>query len=110
MKCGLCADACRIDGIRPAADYIFVESVLHKAAFLAAVPQAICVTLVLGEKRSRKLANRTCPGIQKYAAYHRVVGLTSIYVLCNGGFHSYVFIRQHADQLVVKSGRLLQVK
>src|SRR6266481_2276193 len=65
MKCGLCADACRVDGIRPAADYIFVESVLHKSAFVSAVPQARCVTLVLGEKQSRKLANRIRPGMQK---------------------------------------------
>src|SRR6266487_4627007 len=63
MKCGLCADASRIDGIRPAADYIFVESVLHKSAFVSAVPQANCVTLVLSEKRSRKLANRIGPGM-----------------------------------------------
>src|SRR6266513_182348 len=58
MKCGLCAVACRIDGVRPAADYIFVESVLHKSVFASAVPQATGVTLVLSEKRSRKLANR----------------------------------------------------
>src|SRR6266404_1489570 len=58
MKCGLCADACRIDGIHTAADYIFVESVLHKSALVSAVPQATCVTLVFSEKRSRKLTNR----------------------------------------------------
>src|SRR4029453_12981944 len=65
MKCGLCADTCRVNGVRSAADYIFVESVLHKSAFVSAVPQAICVTLVLSEKPSRKFANRIGPGMQK---------------------------------------------
>src|SRR4029453_1686021 len=73
VKGGLCADACRINGIRPAVDYMFVESVLHKSAFVSAVPQTTCVTLILSEKRSRKLANGTGPGMQKEAAQHRVV-------------------------------------
>src|SRR5882724_1663242 len=73
VKCGLCADGCRVDGIRPAADYIFVESVLHKSAFVSAVPQATCVTLVLSEKRFRKLAIRIGPGMQKEAAQYGVV-------------------------------------
>src|SRR5438034_3654450 len=102
MKCGLCADACRIDGIRPAADYIFVESVLHKAAFLAAVPQAICVTLVLGEKRSRKLANRIGPGIQKEAAQQRVIEQKAISVLCNRRSRSSPFVRPSQALMAAK--------
>src|SRR5947208_10161138 len=93
MKCGLCADACRIDGIRTAADYIFVESVLHKSAFVSAVPQATCVTLILSEKRSGKLANRVGPGMQEEAAQHRMVERKAICVLCNRRFRSYAFVR-----------------
>src|SRR5260370_36420337 len=102
MKCGLCADACRIDGIRPAADYIFVKSVLHKSAFVSAVPQATCVTLVLSKKRSRKLANRIGPGMQKEAAQHRVVEQKAISVLCNRRFRIYAFVRVSPRPLVAK--------
>src|SRR5467141_3065372 len=104
MKCGLCADACRIDGIRTAADYIFVESVLHKSVFVSAVPQATCVTLVLSEKRSRKLANRIASGTQKEAAQHRVVEQKAVSVLCNRRFRSYAFARASPRPLVTKPG------
>src|SRR6266513_4442206 len=110
MKCGLCADACRIDGIRTAADYIFVESVLHKGAFVAAVPQATCVTLVLSEKWSRKLANRIGPGIQKEAAQHRVIEQKAISALCNRRFRSYDFVRASPGPLVAKPGGRQQVQ
>src|SRR6266478_3724646 len=110
MKCGLCADACKIDGIRTAADYIFVESVLHKSAFVSAVPQARCVTLVLGEKRSRKLSNRIGPGMQKEAAQHWVVEQKEIPVLCNGRFRSYAFVRASPRPLVAKPGGRQQVQ
>src|SRR5438132_10388501 len=102
MKCGLCADACRIDGIRTAADYIFVESVLHKSAFVSAVPQAKCVTLVLSKKRSRKLANRIGPGVQKESAQHRVIEQKAISVLCNRRFRNYAFVRASPGPLVAK--------
>src|SRR5713101_6379371 len=110
MKCGLCSDACRIDGIRTAADYIFVESVLHKGAFVSAVPQATCVTLVLGEKRSRNLAGRIGPGMQKEAAQHRVVEQKAISVLCNRRFRSYAFVRASPRPLVAKPGGRQQVQ
>src|SRR5947207_9355560 len=93
MKCGLCADVCRIDRVRPAADYIFVESVLHKSAFVSAVPQSRCVTLVLREKRSWELAKRIGPGMQKEAAQHRVVEQKAISVRCNRRFRNYVLVR-----------------
>src|SRR5213596_938227 len=98
MKCGLCADACRIDGIRPAADYIFVESVLHKSAFVSAVPQTRCVTLVLSEKCFRKLASRIGPGMQKQPAEHRVVEQKVISICVIDGFvvkPSYVRPQDH---------------
>src|SRR6266404_3648389 len=110
MNCGLCADACRIDGIRTAADYMFVESVLHKGAFVSTVPQAICVTLVLSEKRSRKLANRIGPGMQKEAAQHRVVEQKAISVLCNRRFRSYAVVRVSPRPLVAKPGGRQQVQ
>src|SRR6266446_1457031 len=104
MKCGLCADGCRIDGIRTAADYIFVESILHKSAFVSAVPQATCVTLVLSEKRSRKLANRIGPGMQKEAAQHGMVEQKAISALCNRWLRSYAFVRVSPGPLVAKPG------
>src|SRR5207302_6610603 len=110
MKCGFCADACRVDGIRPAADYIFVESVLHKSAFVSAVPQATCVTLVLSEKRSRMLANRIGPGMQKEPAQHRVVEQKAISVLRNRRFRSYSFVRVSPRPLVAKPGGRQQVQ
>src|SRR6266513_577507 len=110
MKCGLCADACRIDGIRTAADYIFVESVLHKSAFVSAVPQATCVTLILSEKRSGKLANRVGPGMQEEAAQHRMVERKAICVLCNRRFRSYAFVRTSPRPLVAKPGGRQQMQ
>src|SRR6266480_6721016 len=110
MKCGLCADACRIDGICTAANYIFVESVLHKSSFASAFPQAICVTFVLSKKRSRKLANRIGPGMQKEAAQHRVVEQKAISVLCNRRFRSYAFICASPRPLVAKPGGRQQVQ
>src|SRR4029453_15841898 len=110
MKCGLCADACRIDGIRPGANYILVESVLHKSAFVSAVPQAICVTLVFSEKRSRKLANRIGPGMQKKAAQQRMGKKKAISILCNRRFRSYAFVRASPRPLVAKPGGRQQVQ
>src|SRR5437773_11136636 len=110
MKCSLCADACRLDGIRIAADYIFVESVLRKGMLVSAVPQPTDVTLVLSEKRSRKLANRIGPGIQKEAAQHRVVEQKAISVLCNRRLCSYAFVRASPGPLVAKPGGRQQVQ
>src|SRR5437016_6332031 len=110
MKCSLCADACRIDGIRTAFDYIFVESVLHKSVFVSAVPQANCVTLVLSEKWSRKFANRIGPCMQKEAAQHRVVEQKAISILCNRRFRNYAFVGASPRPLVAKPGGRQQVQ